>query len=87
MRGIKCVYTRVSVTDLVLDQGREGQVVKEVCEELPDVGVSIFAEALVVEPVDLGDLARLVVAAKNRHAVPVTKLGRDEKRDSLNGAG
>ena len=37
--------------DLVLDYSRQGQVVKKLCELLPDVGVSILAQAFVIETV------------------------------------
>lgn len=38
-------------TDLVLDEGSEGQVVEEIREVLPDVGSTILAEALIIETV------------------------------------
>ncbi len=40
-------------THLSVDEGRDGEVVKEVREELPDVGVPVLAVALVVEAVHL----------------------------------
>jgi len=58
---VKCIdagrETAVQAEDLVVDQGSEREVVEEVCEVFPDVGVAVFAEALVVEAVDLGDLS------------------------------
>ena len=48
-------------SDLGLDEGGEGKVVEQVGEVAPDVGVTVFAETLVVEAVYLGDLARLVI--------------------------
>lgn len=42
--------------DLVVDEGGEGEVVEEVGKILPDIGVAVLAQALVVEAVDLGDL-------------------------------
>ena len=35
----------------VLNNCGEGQVVEELCEDLPDVGVTIFAEAFVIETI------------------------------------
>lgn len=58
----------VQAEDLVLNQCSEGQEIEQVGEELPDVGVAVFAEALVVEAVDLGDLAGFVVAAEDGDA-------------------
>lgn len=48
---------------LVSHNCSQGQVVKQVGQELPDVSVAILAEALIVEAIYLGDLTTLVVAA------------------------
>ena len=47
----------VQAEDLVVDQGGEREVVEQVGEELPHVGVAVLPQALVVEAVDLRDLA------------------------------
>ena len=73
----------VKAEDRVVDRRRQRQEVKEVGEVLPDVGVAVLAQALVVEAVDLGDLRRLVVASQDRHAVPVPHFQRDEQRRGL----
>ena len=57
--------TAVQTEDLIVDQSGEWQVVEEVGEVFPDVGVAVFAEAFVVEAVDLGDLAGFVVTAED----------------------
>jgi hypothetical protein len=75
----------VQAEDLVVDEGGEGQVVEEVGEVLPDVGVAVLAQALVVEAVDLSDLAGLVVATKNGDALRVSNLESDEESDGLDG--
>ena len=75
----------VQAEDLVVDEGRQGQVVEEVGEEFPDVGVAVFAQALVVEAVDLRDLAGFVVAAQDGDAVRVADFERDEQGDGLDG--
>ena len=43
-----------SATHLVVYQGRERQVIEQVREALPDVGVAVLAQALVVEAVAAG---------------------------------
>ena len=64
----------VEAEDLSVDQGGQGKVVEKVREVLPHVGVSVLAEALVVEAVDLRDLTGLVVAAQDRDALTETNL-------------
>lgn len=71
--------TSVKAEDLVLDQGGKRQVIEQVCEVLPDVGIAVFAEAFVVEAVDLGDLAGLVVSAKDGDALGVSDLEGDKE--------
>ncbi len=64
----------VQAKDLPVHQGGEGQVVEQVGEVLPHVCVAVFAQAFVVKPVDLGDLTRFMVAAKNRDSFPISHL-------------
>jgi len=45
----------VEAEDLVLHNRGEGEVVEELGEELPNVGVPVLAEALVVEAVPVID--------------------------------
>ena len=71
--------------DLVLDQCGEGEVVEEVGEKLPDVGIAVFAQTLVVEAVHLCDLTRLVVASEDGDALRVADFESDEEGDSLDG--
>jgi hypothetical protein len=73
----------VQAEDLVVDEGCEGEVVEEVGEVLPDVGVAVFPQALVVETVNLRDLTRLVVAAEDGDARGVADLQGDEQSDRL----
>jgi hypothetical protein len=76
---------RGKFTDLVLDESCEGEVVEEIGEVPPYVGVSVLPQALVVETVDLGDLARFVVASEDGDAIAVPQLHRDEEGDGLDG--
>lgn len=77
--------TAVEAEDLVVDKGGEWEVVEEVGEVLPDVGVAVLAEALVVEAVDLGDLAGLVVSTEDGDALWVADLEGNEESDGLDG--
>lgn len=76
--------TTVKAEDLVIDKGGEGEVVKEVSEVLPDIGISIFSEALVVEAIHLGDLAGFVVTTEDGDSARVSDLEGDKEGDSLN---
>ena len=67
----------VEAEDLPVDERREGQVVEEVGEVLPHVGVAVLAQALVVEAVDLRDLPGLVVAAEDSDAFAETDLKKE----------
>jgi len=64
----------VEAEDLLLDHRGEGQAVKEVGEELPDLRGAVFTKALVVEAVDLSDLPRLVVPSQDRDPIRVSDL-------------
>ena len=71
--------------DLIVDESSQGEVVEEVCEGFPDVGVPVFAQTFVVEAVDLGDLARLVVSAQDRYALRVPDFEGHEEGDGFDG--
>lgn len=73
----------VEAEDSVLHDGRHGEVVEGVGEVLPYVGVAVLSEAFVVEAVDLGDLATLVVAPEDGDAMTVPNLERHEERHGL----
>jgi hypothetical protein len=57
--------TSVEAEDLIVDKGGEGQVVEKIREIFPHIGVAIFSETLVVESVDLGNLARFVISSED----------------------
>lgn len=76
--------TSVEAEDLVVDEGGQGEVVEQVGEVLPDVGISVLAETLVVEAVDLSDLTRFVVAAEDGDALGISDLQGDEQGHCLN---
>jgi len=73
----------VHAEDAVLDERGEREVVKDVDAVAPHVDGAVLAQALVVEAVDLRDLARLVVAADERDAVGVAHLEREQQQERL----
>lgn len=69
--------------DLVVNQSSERKVIEEVGEVFPDIGVTVFAEAFVVEAVDLGDLTGFVVSSEDGNTLWVADFERDEERYGL----
>lgn len=39
---------------LVLNKSSEGKVIKQICEELPDIGIAILPQALVIKAISAG---------------------------------
>lgn len=74
----------VQTEDLVLNKSCEGEVVEEVGEIFPHIGVAIFAQTLVVETVNLGDLAGFVVSTEDSNTIGVANLQGDQKGHCLN---
>jgi hypothetical protein len=73
----------VDAEDLAVDDGAEGEVVKDVAAVAPDVCAPVLALALVVEAVDLGDLPRLMVAADEGDAIRVADLEQEQEEKRL----
>ena len=60
--------------NLTVHQGGEGQVVEEVCEILPHVGIAVLTQALIIEAIDLSDLPRLVVSSQDGDTATIPHL-------------
>ena len=60
--------------DLVIDDGREREVVEDLRAVAPHIHRAVLPETLVVEAVHLRDLSRLVVPANKRDSIGVTNL-------------
>lgn len=69
--------------DLVFNESGERKVVEEIGKVFPYIGVAVFAKALVVEAVHLGDLAGFVVAAEDGNPLGVTDLQADQESHGL----
>jgi len=86
---VQCIdagrQTSVKTENLVVDKRSQGKVVEEVRETFPDVRIPVFAQAFVVETIDLGNLSGLVVSSKNCNALRVANLESDQESDGLDG--
>lgn len=75
--------TSVEAEDLIVNEGGEGEIVEQIGEVLPHVGVPVLSQALVVETVNLCDLARFVVASQDGYPRAESHLETDEETDGL----
>mmetsp|Transcript_18688 Transcript_18688/g.56494 ORF Transcript_18688/g.56494 Transcript_18688/m.56494 type:complete len:285 (+) Transcript_18688:1016-1870(+) len=73
----------VQAEDLTLHQGSQGQVVKQISEALPDVGIPVLPQALIIEPIHLRNLPALVIASQDGDSVPIPHLQRNQQTGSL----
>ena len=69
--------------DAAIDDGAEGKVVEDFATPAPYVAAAVLTLTFIVKTVDLGDLARLVVAADEGHALRVADLERKEEEEGL----
>ena len=76
--------TSVEAEDLIVDESSKREIVEEICEVFPHICVAIFSETLIVETIDLGDLARFVVATEDCDALGISNFESDEERNSFN---
>lgn len=77
--------TSVKAEDLLIDEGGKGEIVEEICEVLPYVGIAVLSETFVVETVDLRDLTGFVVATEDCDSLRVSDFESNEQGNSLYG--
>ena len=66
-----------------LNDSGQWQVIEETCEVLPNIGITVLSEALVIETIHLGDLLALMVSSEDSDSAWVPNLKGDQKGDSL----
>lgn len=69
--------------DLIIDDCSDGEVVEDFGEGTPDVERAVFADALIVEAVDLRDESGLVVASEQGDPVLVAHLEGQQHEEGL----
>lgn len=75
--------TAVQAEDLVLDESGERKVVEEIGKVFPDIGIAVFAQALVIKPIHLCDLAGLMISSEDGDSLGVTDFEADKECDRL----
>jgi len=58
-------------------------VIEEGSEVLPNVGITVLSQALIIESVDLCDLLALVISSKDGDSVWVSDLKSDKEGNGL----
>lgn len=69
--------TTMETEDLVFNNSGKWQVIEKFSEDLPDVGIAVFAKTFIVEAVHLSNLARFVITTKNSEAGLIAYLQSD----------
>jgi len=69
----------VEAEDLVVNEGGKREIIEQIGKELPNIGIAVFSETFVVEAINLGDLARLMIASEDRNSGWVSYLEGNEK--------
>ena len=68
----------------VIDDSSQRKIIKQLSEVNPDIGVSILPQALVIEPVDLGDLSYFVITSQNSYSVLKSDFQSNQQRYCFN---
>lgn len=58
--------------ELILNHSSEREVVKELGENLPNIGVSILPATFIIESINLSDLPGLMISSQNSYSVFVS---------------
>lgn len=69
--------------NLIIYHAGQAEVIEHIREVMPDGGVAVFARALGVEAVGLGDAAGFVIAADEVDAGGVAEFEADEEGDGF----
>jgi len=73
----------VDAKDAAVDDGAQGEIIKDFATPAPYVAAAVLALTLVVKPVHLCDLPRLVVSTDERDAIWIAHFERQEKEEGF----
>ena len=71
--------------DLVINEGGKGEIIEQIREELPNIGIAVLSEAFIVETINLRNLARLVISTQDRNTGWVSYLEGNEESNGFYG--
>jgi len=71
--------------DFILNDGAEGEVVKDFRAVPPHIHRTVFPQAFVVESVHLSDLSTFVISADERDAVGIADFECEEEEECFDG--
>ena len=71
----------MNTEDFVINNGSDSQVIKNLSKGSPHIERPILLDALIIEPIDLGDQPRLVVAPEEGDPVSVPDFEREEQEE------
>lgn len=74
----------VNTENLALDNSSDAKKVEHFCAVLPGVGVTVLAHGLIIEAINLGDLASLVVASQKSDVSWILQLQAQKQLECLN---
>lgn len=75
--------TSVEAENLVVNERSERKIVEEICKELPYVRIAVFSKTFVVEAIDLGNLAGLVITTKDCDTLWISDFESNEEGNSF----
>jgi hypothetical protein len=73
----------VEAEDLIVNERGEGEVVEEIGEVFPNVGIAVFSETLVVEAIYLSDLTGFMITTENCDALGVSDFESNQESNSF----
>ena len=66
-----------------LNDSGQWQVIEETCEVLPNIGITVLSETLVIESIHLGDLLALMVSSEESNVSWVLQLEAEQELESF----
>jgi len=74
----------VETEDLVLNHGCQWQEIEQICVVLPNIGISIFPQTLIVKTIHLCNLSRFMISAQNSDSILEPDFQANQEGNGLN---